>query len=182
MKQVFKVLCQFCVSSADPSSKMTAIGSDLLKQFSSLQPLEGFWQNLKGRKSSTSSTKDVFSCGSVSQYGRSGPWLFETFSISLQLLIGFNGRQNLKGNPAPNSNNYPIKNTGAIVHDLGPLGPPVFQLGVPSGTYLVQSWIQPWTNIANGHKTDRNMMCTFLYYKFSQDPFSGLERQSTRTS
>ena len=65
------------------------------------------------------------------------------------------------------------ENTGAIVHDLGPPGPPVFQWGVPSGTYLVQSWIQPWTNIANGHKTDRSMVCTFLYYKFSQDPFSG---------
>ena len=68
---------------------------------------------------------------------------------------------------------YGSENTGAIVHDLGQLGPPVFQWGVHSGTYLVQSWIQPWTNIANGHKTDRNMMCTFLYYKFSQDPFSG---------
>ena len=109
MKQVFKVLFQVCVSCADPSSKMAAIGSDFLKQLSSLQPLEGVWKNLKGRKSSTSSAKDVLSCGSVNQYGRSGPWLFEAFWISLQLLIGFNGRQNLKGNPAHNSNNYPIR-------------------------------------------------------------------------
>ena len=61
-KQVLNALYQVCVFHADPSSKMAAMASDLLKHFStsSPQPLNGFWRNLTGNKSLTSSTKFVF--------------------------------------------------------------------------------------------------------------------------
>ena len=61
-KQVLNVLYQVCVFRADLSSKMAALASDWLKYFwtSSLQPLNGFWRNFTGSKSSTSSTKFVF--------------------------------------------------------------------------------------------------------------------------
>ena len=66
---------------ADRKSKMAALASDLLKHFStSPQPLNGFWRNLTGNKSSTSSTKFVFfSCRSEIQDGHPGLWLAETF-------------------------------------------------------------------------------------------------------
>ena len=60
-KQVLNVLYQVCVFRAHRSSKMAALASDWLKHFStsSPQPLNGFWRNLTGSKSSTSSTKFV---------------------------------------------------------------------------------------------------------------------------
>ena len=61
-KQVLNALYQFCVFHADRKSKMAALASDWLKHFStsSPQPLNGFWRNLTGSKSSTSSIKFVF--------------------------------------------------------------------------------------------------------------------------
>ena len=61
-KQVINALYQICVFCADRKSKMAALASDWLKHFStsSLQRLNGFWRNLTGSKSSTSSTKFVF--------------------------------------------------------------------------------------------------------------------------
>ena len=61
-KQVLNALYKLCVFCADRKSKMAALASDWLKHFStsSLQRLNGFWRNLTGSKSSTSSTKFVF--------------------------------------------------------------------------------------------------------------------------
>ena len=60
-KQVFNVLYQVCVFRADRKSKMAALAFDWLKHFStSSQPLNGFWRNLLGSKSSTPSIRFVF--------------------------------------------------------------------------------------------------------------------------
>ena len=60
-KQFLNALYQFCVFRADRKSKMAVLASDWLKHFStSPQPLNAFWRNLTGNKSSTSSTKFVF--------------------------------------------------------------------------------------------------------------------------
>ena len=61
-KQVLSVLYQVCVFHADRKSKMAALASDWLKHFStsSLQPLNGFWRNLTGSKSSSPSIRFVF--------------------------------------------------------------------------------------------------------------------------
>ena len=61
-KQVLNTLYQVCVFRADRKSKMAAPASDRLKHFStsSPEPLNGFWRNLTGSKSSTPSIKFVF--------------------------------------------------------------------------------------------------------------------------
>ena len=61
-KQVLNALYQVCVFRADRKSKMAALASDWLNHFSasSPQPLNGFWRNLTGSKSSTPSIKFVF--------------------------------------------------------------------------------------------------------------------------
>ena len=58
-KQVLNTLYQVC---ADLKSKIAALASDWLKHFStsSPQPLNGFWRNFTGSKSSTPSIKLVF--------------------------------------------------------------------------------------------------------------------------
>ena len=61
---------------------MAALASYWLKYFStsSPQPLNGFWRNLTGSKSSTPSIKFVFFlCRSEIQEGHPGLWLAETF-------------------------------------------------------------------------------------------------------
>ena len=60
---------------------MATMAYDWLKHFSisSLQSLNGFWQNLAGSKSSMSSTDFVFLCRSVIQNGRLCLWLAHTF-------------------------------------------------------------------------------------------------------
>ena len=60
--QVLNALYQVCVFRADRKSKMAALASDWLKYFSfaSPQPLNGFWRNFIGSKSSTPSIRFVF--------------------------------------------------------------------------------------------------------------------------
>ena len=80
-------LC-FC---ADRKTKMAALASDWLKHFStsSPQPVNGFWQNLTGKKSSTSSIKFVFLCRSEIQDRRPGFWLSETFFDFFSTTVGW---------------------------------------------------------------------------------------------
>ena len=83
-KQVLNTLYQVCVFRADRKSKMAALASDWLKHFStsSPPPLNGFWRNLTGNKSSTSSTKFFVPIGNP----RWTPWPLVGWNIFRILL------------------------------------------------------------------------------------------------
>ena len=92
-KQVFNALFQLCVFRADQSSKMAALASDWLKHFStsSLKPLNGFWRNLTGSKSSMPSIKFVFFV--PMGHPRWPPWaligwnIFDFFSAAAEWIL-----------------------------------------------------------------------------------------------
>ena len=79
---------------ADRKSKMAALASDLLKHFStSPQPLNGFWRNLTGNKSSTSlPSLCFFRADQKSKMATLAfDWLKHFLTSSPQLLNGFWG-------------------------------------------------------------------------------------------
>ena len=103
-KQVLNALYQICVFRADQKSKIAALASDWLKHFSasSSQPLNWFWRNLTGSKSSIPSIKFVFFM--PIENPRLPPWPLIGWNIfwpSLQLLNGF--WRNLTGNKSSTS-------------------------------------------------------------------------------